>query len=184
MFTAYQDYTVADAHIPVLTLQKNGQYEFRDCYFLEFVVKPDYETCQKIRMVCEPFDFIESVQYSISRYNFFRKDRELRLFLLAAPDTIRHDFHMIDDLLAFAMCLDGEQKTKILYFEVNYKFRHSYEPTQKYRRVGTSALDALKEVYKNRELYGRSAIHALKFWLKNDFTPFDDRELYLHWVQR
>ena len=113
----------------------------------------------------------------------FLTDKE-RLFLLVGPNTIKNNFKEPDDFLALALCHDNRQSTFIQYFEVNYKFRHSYEPNQKYINVGTSATNALKEVYHSRELCGRSALHAIDFWLKNGFTHIDDREQYLHWCQR
>lgn len=186
MFTPYTDYIIQNAHVPVLTRQDNNKYDFRDCYFLEFVVRPDWDSRKKIEALCEPFDFMEGVRYEIIKNNVLLNNRTQRLFILATPIAPEHDFFVTDDLLAMAFCTDEDQSTTLDFFEVNYKFRHGYryEPNQKYRRVGTSAIDALKKVYKNRELRGRSALEALTFWLKNDFTHIDNRELYVHWHQR
>lgn len=181
MFTINQDYYILDSKVPVLTLQTNGQFEHKNSYFLEFVVQDDNKTLEKIKTVCAPFDYSTAVAQAISKHNLFHLQR---LFLLTGPDAIKNSFKESDDFLAMAFCADGEHATTIQYFEVNYLFRRSYEPNQKYRRVGTSAINALKQVYQDRELGGRSALDALNFWFKNDFTRMDDRELYLHWNQR
>lgn len=76
------------------------------------------------------------------------------------------------------------KKHKNTIFEVNSKFRHSYEPNQKYRYVGTGAVKALQKVYQSGELWCESVPHALKFWSKNGFTRIDNRELFLHWYQK
>jgi len=182
MFILNQDYQIIDANTPVLTRGADGSFEFQDCYFLEFVVKSDEKTKEKINTICAPFDFSTAVQFAISKYHFCLNNE--RLFLLATPDTIQNNFKEPDDFLAMALCSDSNQSTVIQYFEVNYKFRHSYDPNQKYKRVGTSAAKALKKVYYPRELCGRSALHALDFWFKNGFTRMDDREQYLHYCQR
>lgn len=183
MFTAYQDYSVIDAHVPVLTCQDDGTYVAKDCYFLEFAVKPDDKTKEKIKTVCKPFEHCGAVQYKISRHKFI-SDNTLRLFLLAGPDTIRNDFGETDDFLAFALCEDDSERTTVHYFEVNYIFRHNYEPYKKYRRVGTSAAQALEKAYIGRELCGKSVVNALKFWLQNDFILTDARDLSVSWRQR
>ena len=180
MFTLNQDYIMKNSKTPVLTRQQDGKFEFKDCYFLEIVIKQDNETMNRINTVCAPFDFITSVQNAISEYN----NNILRLFILAGPDIIKNKFKEPDDFLALALCNDEKQRTNLQYFEVNCKFRHSYDPNQKYRCVGTSAVKALKEIYKSRELYGKSALHALKFWFKNGFTRIDESEQYVHWNQR
>ena len=182
MFTPYKDYVVVNAHIPVLTLQDNGEYVAKDCYFLEFIVNQNYETNQNIKAICEPFEFIDFVQYTLLKLKYF-PNASPRLFILGAPESIRHNFFVMDELLAMTLCADHEQRTSIQCFEVNYKFRHNYNPNQKYKNVGTSMLSALKQNYQNRELYGRSVLDAVNFWLKNDFTRLDDREQHLHWHQ-
>lgn len=181
MFIIRQDYNIISTNIPVLTNQNNGQFEFKDCYFLEFIIKSDDKTKQKIKTLCKPFVFRFGVRNELSEHI---PGNIHRLFLLTDPNIIKNGFENTDDFLAFALCDDNPKNTEIQYFEVNYKFKHSYEPKQKYRRVGTSALNALKEIYKNRELYGKSAQEALKFWLKNDFTLIKEHELYVHWHQK
>ena len=182
MFVLNQDYNIIDAKVPVLMRQPNGQFEFKDCCFLEFTVGADEETMKKIIMACRPFNFTAAVELAISK-NRFSENKE-RLFFLVGPDTVKNDFKNRDDFLALALCSDGVQKTQVQYFEVNYNFRHSYEPNQKYRRVGTSALNALKKVYHARELYGESALEAVKFWAKNGFTRIGESKQDLHWRQR
>lgn len=184
MFEPYKDYFLENTHVPVLTHQNNGEYVAKDCYLVEFAVKPDSETRQKICMICEPFDFIDSVQYEIVRLKYFSEPVTPRLFILAAPAAIEHDFFVMDDLLAMAFCIDSEKYTTLKLFEVNYKFRHKYIGTKKYADVGTSAINALKQVYKKSEIRGKSVMDALYFWQKNDFTDMDNRPLYLHWRQR
>lgn len=179
MFIIHQDYDIINAKTPVLTRQENGQFEFKYGYFLEFAVKANNETLEKIKTICAPFDFSTGVQQAI----FSCLDSKQRLFLLAWPDIIRNNFKDSDDFLAFALCLEGQKSTTIQYFEVNWNFRHSYEPLQKYRRVGTSAIKALQRVYQNRELCGQSASNALNFWLKNSFTCTDENEQHIRWYQ-
>ena len=183
MFTLYKDYSIINANAPVLTLQPNGQFEFKDCYFMEFVTRADEETMKKIGIICEPFSFNSAIQYVISK-NSFSPYKTERLFLLAGPDTMKNNFKDTNDFLAIALCTGDLQRTTILYFEVNYMFRHSFEPNQKYRRVGASAANELKKVYSGGELGGRSALEALGFWFKNDFTRMDEREQWVHWRQR
>ena len=180
MFIIHQDYDIIDKNTPVLTRQENGQFEFKDCYFMEFMVRADDDTMKKIKTICAPFDFSTGVQQAI----FSCLDSKQRLFLLAEPDIIKNDFKDSDDFLAFALCLEGQKSTTIQYFEVNWNFRHSYEPLQKYRRVGTSAIKALQRIYQNRELCGQSASNALNFCLKNSFTCTDENEQHVHWCQR
>lgn len=179
---SHQDYKILDSHTPVLTRKENGQFEFMDCYFMEFIVNANDETMKKIKIVCEPFNYKPAVQNAIS--GCVSKNTYIRLFLLAGPETIKNKFKDTDDFLALALCHDYRQNTTIQYFEVNYKFRHSYEPNQKYRRVGTSAVNALKQIYQTRELCGESALDALKFWLKNGFTRTNEHELHLYWRHR
>ena len=175
------DYNILCTDIPVLTRQENGQFEFRDCYLLEFVIKTDSETMDKIKLFCTPFDFNTAVKNKISS----TKNKNIqRLFLLATPNIINNSFQEPDDFLALAMCEDAKKSTTIQYFEVNNKFRHSYEPDQKYRRVGTSAVKALQKIYQERDLCGESALHAIKFWIKNDFIRVKEGELYIHWRHR
>ena len=181
MFIIHQDYDIINKNTPVLTRQESGQFEFKDCYFLEFMIWPDDDTMNKIKTICAPFDFSPGVQQAI----FSCLDGKQRLFLLAGPDIIRNNFKDTDDFLAFALCVDGQQNTTIQYFEVNWNFRHSYEPSQKYRRVGTSAIKALQRTYQNRELCGRSALDALKFWSKHGFTTHTgENEQHVYWRQR
>ena len=184
MFTAQQDYIIKNSHVPVLANQQNGRFEFKDCYFLEFIVKQDNETMKKINTICMPFDFNTGIQYKISKQRSVYDNFVYRLFLLAGSDIIKNEFKDQDDFLAITLCNDDEQKTTIQYFEVNHNFRHSYEPKQKYRNVGTSALNALKEIYQSNELFGQSASHAIDFWLKNGFTRIKTHDLYIHWCQR
>ena len=175
------DYNILCADIPVLTRQENGQFEFRDCYFLEFVIKNDAETMDKIKLFYTPFDFNTAVKNAISS----PKDNSIqRLFLLAGPNIIKNRFQEPDDFLALAMCEDSPKSTIIKYFEVNNKFRRSYEPDQKYRRVGTSAVKALQKIYQDRELCGESALHAIKFWIKNGFILVKKGEQYVRWYNR
>lgn len=181
MLTVNQDYIIINSDTPVLTRQANGQFELKNCYFLEFFIEST--NTAKIETVCQPFDFGIAVKYAISKYGYITNDTQ-RLFLLAGPDIINKDFTDSNEHLALALCQDGPKSTVIQYFEVNRNFRHSYEPNQKYRKVGTSALNALKEVYQTRELCGRSALEAIPFWLKNGFTRIDNREQYLHCKQR
>ena len=183
IFISYTDYNILDARIPVLARQENGKFKFTDCYFIEFFIKPGDETSRKINMICKPFIYKTAIKYIISKHDFL-SDNALRLFLLVEPNAIKNNFHETDDLLAIALCLDGSQNTFIQYFEVNYKFRHSYEPNQKYRRVGTSAANALKKFYHASELCGESALDAIKFWLKNGFTRPDNHDLHLHLCHR
>ena len=182
MFTINQDYKIIDAHTPVLTRQWDGKFEFMDCYFLEIIINSDDETMAKIKKLCAPFDYNTAVQYEISSRRF--SHNVPRLFLLVGPNTIKNNFQDSDDFLALALCLDLQNTTTIEYFEVNYKFRHSYEPNQKYRRVGTVVANALQKLYQNRELYGHSALDAIKFWIKNGWSHIDEREQYLHWRHR
>ncbi len=173
MFTVDQDYKIIDAHTPVLARQENGQFKPMDCYFLEFIVGPGDKNLGKIKALCEPFDY----QYAINPL--------FRLFLLVNPDAIKNDFKEPDNLLALALCEDAQQITTIHYFEVNYKFRHSYDPNQKYRRVGTGAVKALQKFYSGQELSGRSTLESLEFWDKMRFTRIDGHnEQHLHWYQR
>jgi len=184
MFTIYQDYIIKQSDVPVLTHQSHGQFEPTDCYFLEFFITADDETIKKIKTLCAPFGFSAGIPQKIAAHDSESGNIQ-RLFLLAGPDIIRNKFTNPDDCLAFSLCDDGPKSTEIQYFEVNYIFKHSFDPNQKYRRVGTSALDALKTVYQTRELCGESALDALKFWIKNDFTHIDgQKELRLHWRQR
>lgn len=183
MFIINQDYNIISNDVPVLTRQENGRFEFTDCYFIELAIRPDDKTIEKIMTMCEPFDYSTAIKHLISKYIFVPGNIQ-RLFMLLGHGAIKNDFKHTDDFLAIASCADAHKKTTIQYFEVNYNFRHSYDPNQKYNRVGTSALDALKEVYKDHELCGRSALEALGFWLKNGFTRMDDRDLYVHWRQR
>lgn len=184
MFTIDQDYIIKQSDVPVLTRQAYGIFEPTDCYFLEFFIAPDDETITKIKTLCAPFGFSAGIQHKIVTHNA-EPDNIQRLFLLGGADIIRNSFTKPDDFLAFALCDDGPKTTEIQYFEVNYKFRHSFDPNQKYRRVGTSALDALKTVYQTRELCGDSALEAQKFWRKNDFTHIEGQEeLRLGWRQR
>lgn len=183
MYKPDQDYRIINSNTPVLTRQADGHFEPTDCYLLEFTVNTDNETIQKIAKLCMPFDFKIAVPLAISKHRAFPNNIQ-RLFLLGSSDIISNKFRNPDDFLAFALCDDRKKRTKIQYFEVNYTFRHSYEPDQKFIRVGTSAADALKEIYKTRELYGKSASDALKFWLKNDFLIVDERKLYIRWNQR
>lgn len=183
MKISYQDYNILDAHTPVLIRQENGQFEFIGCYFLEFFIKPDNETLAKIDMLCEPFEYKTAIKYMISKQNLLSSNAQ-RLFFLVGPNTIQNNFQETDDFLALALCKDEQSNTLIQYFEVNYKFRHSYEPNQKYRRIGTSAVNALKKFYQSRELCGESALDALKFWLKNGFTRPDNHDLHLHLCHR
>ena len=175
------DYNILYTDIPVLTRQENGQFEFRDCYLLEFVIKTDSETMDKIKLFCTPFDFNTAVKNKLST---IQDNNIQRLFLLAGPNIIKNRFQEPDDFLALALCDDGSKSTTIQYFEVNNKFRHSYEPNQKYKRVGTSAVQALQKIYPERELCGESALYALKFWDKNGFTRIKEGELYIRWRHR
>ena len=183
MFLNCQDYNIINTNTPVLTHKDNGQFKPTDCYFLEIHIKADDETMEKIKIVCKPFVFDAGVRNVIAKHSSEHGNVQ-RLFLLAGPDIIKNNFQDSNDFLAFALCDDGFKSTEIQYFEVNYKFKHSYEPNQRYRRVGTSALNALKQTYKTRELYGESALEALHFWLKNGFTRTDETGLHLHWNQR
>ena len=149
---------------------------------MEFFIKPDDINIKKIRTLCCPFDFSSIVQNEILKHN--TNNSVMRLFLLTDPDTIKNNFKESDDFLAFALCKDEKLRTNLQYFEVNAKFRHSYEPHQKYRRVGTSAVNALKNIYQTRELYGQSALHALKFWIKNGFFSSNKNNQNVHWCQR
>ena len=182
MFTINKDYIIKNTDTPVLTNHGDGHFEFQDCYLLEFFIKNDTESLNKIQTLCMPFDFNTGVQNVISKHSSNTVIQ--RLFLLSGPDIIENKFKNPDDFLVLALCIDNKQKTKIQYFEVNYKFRHSYEPNQKYRHIGTSAVKALQKIYQNRELYGESALHALKFWFKNGFTRINEHPQYIHWYQR
>ena len=183
MFTLYKDYSIINAKAPVLMHQPNGQFEFTDCWFMEITTGTDAETMKKIGTVCQPFSFNSAIKHVIAKGGLSFNSIE-RLFLLAGPDTIKNNFKVPEDFLAIALCSETPKSTTILYFEVNYIFKHSFEPDQKYRRVGTSALDELKEIYKTSELCGRSALDALKFWFKNGFSRIDEREQWVHWRQR
>lgn len=178
MFAVNQDFTIVNGNVPVLARQENGGFQPKICHLLEFVVKKDTKTME----ICKPFDFATGVQQAISMWH--SSTGAHRLFLLADPDIIKNHFKDPDDFLAFALCLDEKSCTTIQYFEVNYNFRHSYEPNQKYRRVGTSAIQALQKIYRGCELCGRSTLDAYKFWTNNGFTRIDGHELHLHWQQR
>lgn len=178
MFTINQDYFIKNSDIPVLTRQADGHFEHTNCYFLEFVVNADDETIKKIKTLSAPFGFCTAITQAAST------TPKERLFLLGGTDIIKNSFNEPDDFLAIALCLDEPKSTIIQYFETNSKYRHSYEPNQKYRYVGTSGVKALQKVYHNRKLCGISAFHALGFWFKNGFSRIDDRERYLHWYQR
>ncbi len=168
--------------MPVLTHQDNGQFEFVDCYFMEFFVTADTDAMEKINVLSVSFDFGTGVKYAISKQCV--SGNVLRLFLLAGPDIVKNNFTQPDDFLALALCEQGQKRTVIKYFEVNRKFRHSYEPDQKYRRVGTSTLNALKKIYEHHELCGKSAMEALRFWIKNGFTRINEQELDVYWRQK
>ena len=183
MFNINKDYRIINPSAPVLMHQPNGQFEFTDCYFMEFTTGTDEENMKKIGVICEPFSFNSAIRYVITNGGLSFDSIE-RLFMLAGPDTMKNDFKDPDDFLAITLCSERPQSTTILYFEVNYMFRHSFEPEQKYRRVGTSALDELKKIYKTKELCGRSAWDARSFWLKNGFSRMGDREQWVHWRQR
>lgn len=116
MIITDNDYNILCDDIPVLTRQENGQFEFMDCYFLEFVIKTDTETMDKIKIFCTPFDFNTAVKNKLSTV----QDNNIqRLFLLAGPNIIKNRFQEPDDFLALAMCEDGPKSTTIQYFEVN-----------------------------------------------------------------
>ena len=183
MFTLYQDYIIKNADTPVLTRQGDGHFEPTNCYFLEFIVRTDDKTMDKIKALCKPFGFDTGVRYAIAKHGAL-PDNAQRIFLLGTPDIIKTEFKNPDDFLALALCDDGPESTEIQYFEVNYKFRHSYDPTKPYMRVGTSAVKALQKNYKTRELCGDSAMEALKFWVKNNFIRVNGQDFRIRWRQK
>ena len=183
MFTIQQDYIIKNTDIPVLTRQADGHFEPTNCYFLEFMVRPDDKAMDKIKALCKPFGFDTGVRYAISKHGSL-PDNVQRIFLLGGPEIIKTEFTNPNDFLAITLCDDGPENTEIQYFEVNYIFRHSYDPNKQYRRVGTSALKALQKNYQTRELWGESAMEALNFWLKNDFTRINNQDFRIRWHQK
>lgn len=177
MLIPITDYKIIRNDVPVLTRTDDGLYVKTNCLLNDFNIESE-----NLKNLLSEFDYKNNILDTVKQYGHSPRYTPV-LRILTNYDIQTPDFYAPRDVLAVAMFLDhgANSPTWLDFFEVNHNYRQYANETQKYKKVGESAIKSLQQKYKNQGIEGRATYSALSFYLKYGFKRIDDRECYLRW---
>lgn len=174
------DYKITQNDVPVLTRTDDGKYVNTNCLLSNFYI---YSRSEKLANILTGFGYKDNIVDSIKQYGYSPVYTPV-LRILTNYNLLTPNFNARADILAVALFLDRGKNDPTWghYFEVNPKYRHNVTETQKYTRVGESALKSFQQEYIHQGIECRSTFDAMHFYFKYGFERADERECYLRWA--
>lgn len=179
MLISTNDYTITQNDVPVLTRTDDGTYINTNCLLSNFYT---YARSEKLANILTGFGYKYNILDAIKQFGYSPVYRPV-LRILTNYNLLTPDFNTQCDILAVALFLDKGKNNPTWgdFFEVNNNYRHNVTETQKYKRVGESALKSFQKEYMGQGIECRATFSALDFYYKYGFKRIDERECYLRW---
>lgn len=175
------DYDLINKNIPVQTVKSDGSFSYTDCCLCDFHIdNKNFDNNSSIKEICKNFAFDKTIITELKHQPIVHYNATPKFFALTTANAMAHTFYIPKDILAIAFfwTRDTSQPVWLECFEVNESFRY-YATSKKFTHVGTTAISALKDVYKNQGILGEAMAGVVPFWLKNNFKVING--LVLGW---